>query len=356
MSDQEANTESASSPEPGSVEDVRSLLIDDDDLDANPVRDERPSSGDDEFDELLELEEGDAVRDAKAKQDEMKDDEDEEEDEDEEKPTEKSKAEAKEEKPGRTLRDLSDDDEELITKAVASGVVNLSDALQLHDAGKLRKILERIPLSDGQSKQEPADAKAVAQADPGASSAKLFKHRLTKEDYPDETLTGFAEEVEEHVSKTRQEVQTQRELINYLINQNAGMHIDRMFSKIGEEYSDVFGKGDIDDVSDKQASNRVKVKERVEALAQYHAKSGEKKSSKQLFQEAVDSMYAERRETKAKNQAEQKRQQERRMPQPSSTKVVLSKDQIADQKWKAARQAEREEVAASRKKFALKTV
>lgn len=337
------------------AESVKDLLIDDDDLSQNPVRDEKRTDDDEEMQAYLDGEEDGGVKEAKAKQTEMEDDEEEEDDEDAKE--EKPKAESKEkDKPSRSIRDLTEEDENLITRAVASGVVNLSDALELHDAGKLRKIMERITQPDGQSKQEPADDKASAQADTGANSAKLFKHRLTKEDYPDENIVGFAEEVEDHVAKVNQKVQTQEQLVQYLINQNAAMRIDRLFSKIGDEYSDAFGKGDIDEVSEPQQNNRARVMRVLNALAESSQKSGEKKSTKELFQQAIDSLYAERRETKAKTEAERERQKERRMPQPSSTKITLTREQIADQKWKLARQAEAEETANARKKFALKTV
>lgn len=364
MADQDnsAATETTDVNAGGPSGDPKSLLIDDDDLEQNPVRDERPSSQEeeDELQEFLDQEDDMIAKESKAKQTEMEDDEEDEDAEDEEEDgeekDEKSKPDAKKEKSGRTIRDFTDDEESLITKAVALGIANLRDAIDLHDAGRLRKLVERIESPDGRAKQEPADGKAPAQGDSGAQSEKLFKHRLTKEDYPDETIVGFADEVETHLTKTQQELRSQQQLVQYLINQNTAMKVDRMFAKLGDEYTDVFGAGEIDEVTDKQRENRIKVMGRLNALAESTGKSGERKSTKELMQEAVDSLYADRRVAKEKNQVEAQRQKDRRMPKPSSAPVKMTKEQEADRLWKIARQAEMEEVSKARSKFKMRSV
>ena len=143
-----------------------------------------------------------------------------------------------------------------------------------------------------EKKVEPV-AKVEVKADEKAEDDKPFDCGLDPEEYDGgyiEAVNKIGQDFKDENKAVKQENEALKQAVAQQISDSQTDWMDRRFSGLGENFTEVFGEGDIDDVEpgSEQFENRSAVSKRIGLVAQAYQKLGKPIPSRnKLFDKAV---------------------------------------------------------------------
>lgn len=203
---------------------------------------------------------------------------------------------------------------ELVYRAAQVGL-GLEEVKQFKDAESLSAALSLL--------EERMQAQAKDGEETGEKEPEWFELDLGEE-YDDELRDKFKQYnnfMRDQFIAVREQVQDMRELVENQANALFEQRFEGAVNRLGDEWKDVFGQGEIVDVNDKQRENRIKLIDAVDRLMSADVQVGRQRSIDAVIKDALAVTFGDKLKSMERERIKKKAGKRTKISKPQTSAV-----------------------------------